>query len=203
MKRKLLIFSIIGALFLSSGCGKKAILRKYYILALTRPLPDSTYLGIKLQSQVDVRDFTVAKSVDQTRIAMRTNTHEMNYYFYHHWAVKPGAAVADMIYALLSDTDAFERLTRGYSNSPRYVISGMVDHIERLEESDQIFAHLGCSLLMIDTDTRDPVVTHHFDRKNLISPPKSMNAFAREISVILQEECQLFLKKTEDFLSQQ
>ena len=68
-----------------SGCGKRAIVRKYYLLENPR-LPASTNLiaPAPLPFSADVRDFQVGKAFDQTRIAARSGSNELDYYFYHH-----------------------------------------------------------------------------------------------------------------------
>ena len=86
--KTLLILTLLLSLFWIS-CSKKSTIRRYYIIELASAghiaRPDTSLFDLK----VDVRDFRVARAFDQTRIALRTDSHELNYYFYHHWAVKP------------------------------------------------------------------------------------------------------------------
>ena len=132
MKWKWIPVLCLAGCVLWMHCGKKALIRKYYILDAPRELieTDSTDT-VCLPLNVDVRDFQISKAINQTRMALKSDSHELNYYFYHHWAVRPAAAVADMVYQILSRENCFQQLTRGYSSRPRFVLTGDIRHLER------------------------------------------------------------------------
>jgi len=196
----LLLGALTGVLVL--GCSKSAILRKYYVLEShtaidTTAVRSSSPLPVK----VDVRDFTVAKAFDQTRIAVRTNTNELNYYYYHLWAVRPATAIADVVYERTNRLRLFQRCVRGFSVGPDYYISGQIMALERVQSAKKEYAHLQGTLSIYDARTELPVLERDFER-TLELKDKSMNGFAGACSRILESETALFLPGLLDHFSQ-
>ncbi len=176
-----------------SSCGKRAIVRKYYLLE--NPLllsPGDQMIPESLPFNVDVRDFQVGKAFDQTRIAARSGSNELDYYFYHHWAVRPSMALADMVHELIDHASLFQRCTRGYSYRPDFIITGYVMRLERLLGGDDDAAHLAVVLELIDVTSEQHVVRHEFDRTTELDQDGSMNGFANAISHIVFQETNIF-----------
>lgn len=196
----LLLGALTGALVLA--CSKSAILRKYYVLE-SRAAIDTTAVrsSSPLPIKVDVRDFTVAKAFDQTRIAVRTNTNELNYYYYHLWAVRPATAIADVVYERTNRLRLFQRCVRGFSVGPDYYISGQIMALERVQSAKKEYAHLQGTLSIYDARTELPVLERDFER-TLELVDKSMNGFAGACSNILESETALFLPGLVDHFSQ-
>ncbi|MBN1781317.1 membrane integrity-associated transporter subunit PqiC [bacterium] len=200
MKRMIVI--CLAALMVLSMCGKKAVLRKYYLIEMPAgSMPDSTE-HILLPVKVDVRDFEISRAVDQTRIALRSNSNEMNYYFYHHWAVRPGAGIADMVFQVLQHHAAFERLTRGFSSQPDYIVTGNMLHLERNETGKTISASISGTIELIDKESGGSVLRHTFDRNEPFKDDKNMNAFAKTVSRILYDETERFVSEMTGMLNQ-
>ena len=79
-----LSFVLLIILLSIISCSRKTIIRKYYVLESRIAIDDSSFdVQKKYPFKVDIRDFRVAKAFDQTRIAVRSESHELNYYFYH------------------------------------------------------------------------------------------------------------------------
>jgi ABC-type uncharacterized transport system auxiliary subunit len=191
-----MIATLCGVLVLS--CSKSAILRKYYVLE-AHALVDTTMVGQTptLLIKVDIRDFSVAKAFDQTRIAVRTNTNELNYYYYHLWAVRPATAIADVVYERTNRMHLFQRCMRGFSVGPDYYISGQIMALERTQKGKKESAHLQGTITLYDARTELPVMEQPFDR-TLELKENSMNAFAGVCSSILENETGIFLSSLID-----
>jgi ABC-type uncharacterized transport system auxiliary subunit len=192
MKRLSILFIVLGLIMIQ--CGKRAMIRKYYLIEIpsdtTRVHADSLCFPV----QVDVRDFQISKALDQTRIALRSDSHELNYYFYHHWAVRPSAGIPDMIYNVLSKKRCFSRLVRGFSSHPDYLITGFIYHLER-DETDRVKAHLTADIKLVDAQSGITKVVHSFDRIEAYKHPDNMNAFAVTVSELLYQEIMIFTDK--------
>jgi len=179
------------------GCGKRVIIRRYYLLENPR-LTASMDLAIAepLPFNVDVRDFQVGKAFDQTRIAARSGSNELDYYFYHHWAVRPSMALADMAHELVDHAGVFQHCTRGYSYRPDFIVTGHVMRLERLlRDAGDDDAHLAIVFELIDVASEQQVVRHEFDRTTRLNRDKSMNGFASAVSQMVSEETELFIEK--------
>ena len=200
MKKFMLVLSI-SILFVFS-CSKKTIIRNYYLVELPQNVDLQTMSNEgPFPITVDVRDFQVAKAFEQTRIALRTATNELNYFYYHHWAVRPSYALADQAQQTFDRLGLFQQVNRGFSYSPQYLVTGIVHSIERYHPGKQQSAHLAITFQLIDTKTELPVVRHEFDRIKVLEKSKSMNAFAQTISDIFYQETLLFAQKITDYLN--
>ena len=200
MKRPILFLVIIFIFSLS--CSKKAIIRNYYLVELPKNIeirPAAEMFPVT----VDVRDFQVAKAFEQTRIALRTASNELNYFYYHHWAVRPSYALADQAYQTLDRLRLFRQVNRGFSYSPQYLVDGNVHSIERSHLDNQVSAHLSMSFQFIDKKTGLAVVRHEFDQLKKLDKTKHMNAFAMAVSEIFYQETLVFADKIKDYLAQE
>ncbi|MBN1480539.1 membrane integrity-associated transporter subunit PqiC [candidate division KSB1 bacterium] len=199
---KVKIFMLVfltAALF--TACSKRIATRRYYVLELTNTTltkPDSTSFDIK----VDVRDFRVARAFDQTRIALRTNSNELDYYFYHHWAAKPSLSVADFVYDFIEGTNIFTGRFRGISYNPDYLITGDIKSLERIQEHKAAYAHVHMVIELINAETEQVVVRYEDNQQVPVEPAKSMNTFARVTSQILKHFADEFLDQVQLFLEE-
>ncbi len=189
MKIGKFIFILILAGAGIAGCGKRAIVSRYYLLENPRPLsPEELTITSPLPYNVDVRDFQAGRAFDQTRIAARSSSNELNYYFYHHWALRPSTALADMVYEVIDQAGLFQRCARGYSSHPDLIISGRISRCERLLGDDVDSAHLAVVLELVDRSSERQMLRHEFDRTTELDTDRSMNGFANAISHILLQE---------------
>lgn len=199
MNKLSIVILLIAPLLFS--CSKKSIIRNYYLIEVPQNINVEKVKPEKqFAANVDVRDFQVAKAFEQTRIALRTKTNELNYYYYHHWAVRPSYSLADQIFLILDKRGLFNRCIRGFSYNPDYLIWGTVESIERLHLDNKQIAHLSMTLQLVDAETETPVVRHYFNKSVELKNKKNMNAFAQTISQILFEEGELFSEKISEYL---
>jgi ABC-type uncharacterized transport system auxiliary subunit len=202
MKAKTLLFILVSTVLLTS-CSKKITTRRYYVLELTNTSQPIKADSAMFDVQVDIRDFRVARAFDQTRIALRTNTNELDYYFYHHWAAKPGQAVADFVYDLIEDKKLFSQISRGISYNPDYLIVGDIKSLERIQERKEAFAHVHLVMELINANTDEVMARFEDDQRLPVEPAKSMNSFARITSQILRHATNEFLDQVQYFLEEQ
>lgn len=199
MRRTVLLLAVLAGVILS-GCSRSAIVRKFYVLeAQPGPMDPRLLREQPLAIKLDVRDFVIAKAYDQTRIALRTRSNELSYYYYHLWAVQPAAAVADMVYEVVAGLELFQRCTRGYSIGPDYYLTGQIMALERSQIGKKESAHLSGAYFLFDAHTELPVLQHPFDKSVELKTDKSMNGFAEIASQMLYEEFQLFLQQIVEY----
>ena len=200
MKTKLILLLIILSLAAMS-CGKRITTRRYYVLEIPtteqRPKPTKS----EFDARVDVRDFHVSRAFDQTRIALRTNTNELDYYFYHHWASKPSLVIADYIYELVENRNVFSVLSRSISYNPDYVIRGDVKSLERIQEDKNAFAHVQIQIELIDPKTGEVFAQFEDDQRLPLEPANNMNTFARATSQIFRHVTDEFLDRARVYLN--
>jgi ABC-type uncharacterized transport system auxiliary subunit len=187
---------------LFSGCGKKAMIQKYYVLEASSSQDRRIPRFVRtLPFRVEVRDFRVGKAFDQTRIAERSASNELDYYFYHNWAVRPPIALADLVYLVLDRTQLFQRLTREYSLTSDYIVAGQILSIERVDKDNQTFAHISGTLNLAEVKSDITVMRYEFDQSMPMGKEKSMNRFAALISEIMYQESEAFARKLAEYFS--
>jgi len=199
MKRSALLFwAACGLVWMD--CSRSVVVRKFYVLEPQQTtVPAALQLDHPMPIKVDVRDFTIAKAFDQTRIALRTQSNELNYYYYHLWAVRPASAVADMVYQIVSPLNLFQRCTRGFSIGPDYYLSGQIMALERTQMAKKEYAHVSGTLFLFDARTELPVLQQDFNRLVDLKKTRSMNGFAHAAGTILQGEMETFLQQIVEF----
>ncbi len=200
MKRIAAVLAVFF-LILLPGCSKKALIRKYYVIEAQNESPFNLQVE-PLPFSVDVRDFYVSKAFEQARIAVRSESHELDYYFYHYWAVRPSAAIADIIHSLIVRENIFRSCRRGYTQAPDFIITGQIYALERVENRNQKAAHVSGIIELVDAKTENPVVRYEFDQTQELLEDQSMNGFARYMSNIIMDVTRTFLYRTIDTFRQ-
>lgn len=181
------------------NCSKKIIIQKYYVLETQEHIShQNLQIEKTLPYRIGVRDFQIAKAFEQTRMTLRTKSNEINYYYYHHWAVRPSVGVSEIVCRLIENTHIFKQCSRDYTMDVDYLITGTVYKLERIEKKPFDAAHLNCVIALVDARTELPVSKHEFNR-TLRLKNKSMNNFALTISNILRDETEIFVRKAVDY----
>jgi len=201
MKRRLLFVLLTAFVMLAMTCTKKTMVRRYYVIELPAVVMATFADSTRFDNKVDVRDFYIASAFDQTRIALRTDTNELDYYYYHHWAVRPSRAVADFVYDMLVQMGLFSHVARDISYNPDYLVIGEIKSIERIHVRKKSYAHMYLILNFIDAETEEVLVHHQDDRTVLLEPDGSMNTFSRKVSEITAEITMDFLHRVSEYLS--
>ena len=202
MKKHTILILIFSLFFIQ--CSKKTMLRKYYVLEIALPQMEASLDSLSaLPYRFEVKDMTVAKAYNQTRIALRSASHELNYYYYHNWAVRPPVAISDLVYQIMKNSGVCPNTSRGHMANPDYIVTGYIDQLERNELGDRPVAHISGYFELNQATTDKRVVNYQFNRDMDLVNTHSMNTFADVISTILFEETQGFIRKIHQELTKQ
>ncbi|MDP8240163.1 MAG: ABC-type transport auxiliary lipoprotein family protein [Candidatus Hatepunaea meridiana] len=199
MKTKQIIIFIIAALLIA-GCTRQTLVTSYYLLEY-QPSPNNNQLILDkpIPFRVQVRNFKIPRSYDSIRIIARFSSHQINYYRYSLWAVRPQIAVADLLVQHINSYHLFKDCQREYlEERPEYEITGEILQIEKFDNEQYSAAHLRMSFDLYDYDSKDRLVNHTFDRE-IPTPTESMTIFAKVISDIVEEETEIFLSKVVEY----
>ena len=192
MYKKILLLVFI--LVVSSSCGKKSILRKYYILEFPSS-SDTTQVDRPLTSHVcEIATVKMPPAYAQHRIAVRKRSHEISYYQYHHWAIAPEEILSNLIEDRIQNAYIFTSASRFmWEIIPDYQINSSVYQIEAIDKDDQLYAHLNMRLDLINRNN-NITVNHQFDRMVPLNE-YDLNLFALTLSTILHDEISIFTEK--------
>ncbi len=193
--KKLFVLGVVITLGLV-GCSKRTLVRNYYVLDAPQ---DDRFKVLDIETpipvSVDVRDFDVSNAFDDTRIVSRSGSHEIRYYYYHHWAVRPSAAIAELIFQELDALQLFQTLALGFEANVGYIVSGKLFALERQTRPDAMDAcHVHLVFELQDERSGHTVVRHEYERTEPLSDT-SMNTFAVQISDLILRGHDAFLEK--------
>jgi len=189
------------SLFLLISCGKDAVIKRYFILDYPPTLTETTKTDV-LPFHVKIEPFQIARSYNQDRIALRTRSNELQYYYHNNWAESPASAVRYFIWQKLKQCGFFQSCEMSIGEiSPDYFVTGTISRIERLVREDDHAAHLKMILELKEINTGKTALVFSFDRSEPIEDDAKMNEFAQMISKILNEQSIIFIEQLYEALS--
>ncbi len=196
---------LCALVILASGCSSEQRIIKYYTFDGNRlsPPPDTVvYVPESFPYAAAVGRFTIAGPYNQNRIALRTGTNELQYYYYHHWADLPAPAATISVWQQIKRSGVFRSCEMHlYDVLPDFEIMGTIHRIERLDYEGRGGAHLSMTMELFDVRAERVAVTHSFDETADLGTREAMNSFAREISRLLHEETNQFILKINQYLA--
>jgi ABC-type uncharacterized transport system auxiliary subunit len=190
---------IIVFVLLLAGCAGQQRAIKYYTLDSYPIDPQEMSEPIRrtpLPYVVEVLDFPVSGPYNDTRIALRTGSNELEYFHYHQWAETPGASVRYFVWRVLSDADLFETCQlRVAVTAPQFIVTGAVNRLERTDTEDEAGALVNAVFQLLDVRENRMIVSHDFNNFRPFSRNAPMNIFAQEVTNIFREELHVFIEK--------
>jgi len=187
---------LIFALLALAGCTSQTVFTTYYLLDY---YPNATNSELIIDEPIpfktQVLNFKIPRSFDSIRIIARFSSHQINYYRYSLWAVRPQVAVADLVAQHINAYNIFQQCQREFLQEiPDYEITGEIFQIELFESEAYTAAHLKMAFEFYDRDKAELLVQHAFNREYPI-PAQNMTIFAKALSDIINEETEVFLTK--------
>jgi ABC-type uncharacterized transport system auxiliary subunit len=199
-RKKHIFFIFLAVLIFGSGCSRRAVFNKYYLIEI--PLnPD---LAAQKSSPLtntacEILPVTISPAFGTERIAVRLHTHELTYYAHHQWAVKPEEALFQVIENHLQNTRLFSSVSgRYWKLIPDYQLLTRIYQLEVVQDDEKLSAHLRIDFSLIENASRE-VAVFHFSDKYQVLDENSMNLFAATISDLFYQEVRLFSEKTKDY----
>jgi len=182
------------------GCTKQLLVTTYYLLDYQ---PDCSNENLCLEKpipyRVQVLNFKIPRSFDSIRIIARFSSHQINYYRYSLWAVRPQIAVADLLVQHINAYHLFQQCQREFlEERPEYEITGEIFQIEMFESEKYTAPHLKMTLELYDRINNKRLVKHEFDRESPI-PSDNKTIFAKALSDIINQETEMFLVKVVEY----
>lgn len=194
---KLTVLKIALVLLLFSGCGsEKSMTMKYYVIDL--PIVESEKELNKsalTDGYCEVRQTKVSKAFESNKIAYRSRSHELSYYNYHEWAIRPADAFTELMVNHFNN----ERLFKGVSErfwqvKPDYLLESDLFALEVVENNGMLEAHIAFEVRLLENNTFDILVAHRFN-ETIMLESKDLNEMAKKISQLLEKELGVLVDK--------
>jgi ABC-type uncharacterized transport system auxiliary subunit len=197
MKSKLL--PALGLLILLSGCmSEKAVITRHYTIewADDRNTDDrNTEAGEHawlIPGRCGIDQVEISPLYEKTQIVNRSGSHEISYYRYHQWAVRPAVAVMEVVRTYLEGAGMFENVSSRYSRAiPDYHFTSTIRQLELIESKNQFQAHLHIEFSLVRNSDGRILLEHRADRTTNLEK-KELNLFAAAISDMLVSELRAF-----------
>jgi len=176
---------LLFAVLMLWGCFGKAPISRYYLLDY---VPSSQeYLTHKpFPITIRIKDFTIAEAYARPEIVYRKSAHELRFYNFHQWAVKPEHLLSDMIFKHIRVSRLFSNTVKSVVDSkPDYVMTGQILAIEEYDNKETWYAHLAINFQLEDADTRELVWQHSYDVRKIVAQHEPVYV-VRELSFLLE-----------------
>lgn len=201
MKQAIFLLLTLSFVFLS--CGKRSIVRQYYIIEFPVEIDSSAATQSPLNGgYCEILPVQIAPAYAGERIAVRTNSHQLNYYFEHQWAVRPEESLLAQTQGYLQSRHFFAIVSTRLSRiRPDFELFTRVQHLEAVQEKGKLLARLHLDWELHDAASDKIVVFYSFDVSRPLAK-KNINLLATALSGILEEELHQFADKIANYLSQ-
>ena len=186
MKIYLIAVLSLIVLFLNGCFFGKAPVNRYYLLDYV-PSPARTKSGPPLRPvTLRIKDLSVAEAYKRPELIYRKSAHEMQFYNYHQWAVKPEYLITDMVYKHLRAANLFKSISRTLLDfEPDYSLTGQVLAIEEYDNQEKWFAHLAISFQLEETKSKRQVWFRTYDLRKVVAQQEPVYVI-RELSFLLE-----------------
>ena len=171
------IITIISFILLLTSCiSEKKIIRKYYTLEI----PEDTYniapdtLNL-IPGKCEIGRVNINPVYEKKQIVNRNKSHEITYYMYHQWAVRPDEAIREILHEYMQNKRLFENVSTRYSRSiPDYRFETSVNGLEIVEIDKSFSAHVNLDFMLILNTSDSILIRHQADRTEPLKK-KDMN----------------------------
>lgn len=199
MRAKLIFAAII--LCLACGCTRTAVVQKYYLLEIPAALEnDQPPAEPRFDRSCEIMAIELAPPFASNRIALRVRSHELTYYAYHKWAVRPDEILTPMVEQYLQNQGIFATVSRRlWELNPHYRLQTRINRLEVIQDEKDLAARLDLEFIFIDNASKR-VLTYHAASKTKALEQKNLNLFAAAISELFHEEMQILAQKMIDAL---
>ena len=174
MSKRWIFWRVMLVLLFGIACSKPPPSPHSYMIHY-QPRPSKIRLeasGRPYPFKVQLKRFEVLRMYDRSQIMFRYSPHELEYYRYKNWAMKPADMITDRVQAHLVSANLFDELRREFLDAyPDYRIEGTVDALEKLEGGDIYFAHLAMTFRLIREEDRKEIWRYAFDERKKVYEP--------------------------------
>jgi ABC-type uncharacterized transport system auxiliary subunit len=197
---KLSTFILWSFLISLTACiSEQTVIQKHYTLEY--PDYQENYAEDSLQAipgSLEVQQIHIAQVYDKNQIVNRSDTHEITYYKYHQWALKPSLALMELTMYYLDKAHLFETVSSRYNRAiPDYIFATSIHRLEVLEEKDQFSAHVHLEFRIL-RNTDNQLMLHHEAERLEPLEEKDLNLFAGAVSDVFYSELEKFAAMVRD-----
>ncbi|HNW59898.1 MAG TPA: ABC-type transport auxiliary lipoprotein family protein [bacterium] len=199
--RRMQQMAVLTLALLAIHCGSRATLARKYYLMESDARVDTGLLAVPEPFLVNayISPVEIAEPYRGVRIAQRSQSNELVYYYYHYWAEKPAAMATAVVLSAFEQAAIFKSCTPQNHTAADVMIVTEIDILERLQENKAEFARTAGRFRMVYLPSNTTMLSYAFDRRMRLRSDKSMNGFADAVSRALFAETEEFIFRVADY----
>jgi ABC-type uncharacterized transport system auxiliary subunit len=188
-----LTFALLMAL--NACISEKSVSKKFYIITMPDEQEALVHRSFEtIQGSCEIERVQISPAFESNRIVNRSDSHEITYYEYHQWAVRPSLSIDELIGKHVEASGIFSSVSGRFSRIiPDFRLSTSIHQMEVLESKHAFAAHVSLEFRVYNNQDNRLLLQHAADRTETLSA-KDLNLFANEISTILLQELQTFIE---------
>lgn len=184
MNKSLLL--LFASVFLLLGCFASVNENRYYLLDYVPTPPAERLEKGPYSYSLRIKDFEVGEAYRRNNLVYRKSPHELLFYNYELWAVKPEYLVTDMVFRHFEAADLFTNVTRTLDLvEPDFVLSGQVMALEEYDNENEWYAHIAMNMTLQNVRTREQVWSKAWDYRKKVRQLEPVFV-VRELSALLE-----------------
>lgn len=193
MNRTLIIAFALSVLLM--GCrGSKPVSPRFYMIEYPGISVLSTDTIQPLPLTVEIADIDVHPAYTTSQIAMREDSHEINYFVNHQWATRPQVSLEKFAVSYFNHTPVFDHTdTRFWNIQPDYRLFITVYNLEVLRVGRDFYAHMNLEFRMESSDGE--IIEKHLSDQRRLLEKRDLNLFTKAVNNIFYEELNYFARK--------
>ncbi len=202
MKKISVLISLLFILiFFSQSCGsRKSVVKKFYVLDL--PAASETILSDSISTidkYCEIVPVSTYPAYSTRQIVIRSQSHEVRYFTYHEWAVRPQEILTRLMEEYFRQQGVFKEASlRFWKIIPEVQVETTVYNLEIFEENNDFTAHLNIEFRLVENQSGKLILRQ--TAKNFRELKKrDLNLFASAISDMYLEALRNFAIKVMDF----
>jgi ABC-type uncharacterized transport system auxiliary subunit len=188
--------SIAMFLVMTACLSEKSVSKKYYVIGKSYEQVNSASEAFNaIPGRCEIEQVKISPVYAGNQIVNRSDSHEVTYYGYHMWAVRPSLTITEVILEYFENSGIFASVSSRYSRAiPDYRLVTFIHHMEVVENKNEFSAHFHIEFRILHRSEDRVLVQHEADRTETLSG-KDLNLFTSAISNMLTAELQNFTRK--------
>lgn len=205
MKNKYITCVFLILFLIVVGCSRMQWAH-FYLLDYVPPITKSDILEEPFPYTIQVKDFKIDKTYDNSRIVIRQSAHEVYYDRWSLWARRPQDAMSALIINHIRALNLVTECKKTFLDQrPDYIITGTIHNIEKyvsdLPLNEFQRADIRMTIQLLREKTNNTVVSYEVKRYAPLYT-ESMSFFAKTLSDTLKNEITIFLRKVQEYFEQ-
>jgi len=191
---KSILLPTLGLMILLTGCmSEKAVITRHYTIEWPDDRKEDAGKNEWLiPGRCEIDQVEISPLYAKNQIVNRSDSHEITYYRYHQWAVRPSVAVLEVVRTYLEGAGMFESVSGRYSRAiPDFHFRTTIRQLELIESKNQFLGHLHIEFSLVSNSDGSTLLEHRADRTAPLEK-KELNLFAAAISDMLVSELRAF-----------